>query len=72
MSVNVGSLYYELGIEDNTKKDLAAAATATAKWEADNGQIEVTVDARWEKAKAALDAAVAGWPQPMAPRPCST
>lgn len=57
MSVKLGELYYELGIEDQTKQALADSGRRIGKWEDDNGQVTVEVDAKWTKAKKALDEA---------------
>lgn len=56
MSVNLGSLYYELGIEDQTKRALGDAEKRAAKFERDT-KPTVVVDAKWDKARKALDEA---------------
>lgn len=50
MSVNLGSLFYEIGIEDNTKKDLDEAARRQQQWEKTHGKVEIAVDANIKKA----------------------
>jgi len=50
VSVNLGSLFYELGIEDNTKKDLDEAARRQQQWEKTHGKVEIAVDANIKKA----------------------
>ena len=56
MSVNLGSLFYELGIEDNTKKDLDTAKRKVERWERDTSAT-VQVGADWSKADQSLKAA---------------
>ena len=56
MSVKLGELYYELGIEDQTKKDLADAKRSVQKWESSTSAT-VQVGADWKDAQGELKSA---------------
>ena len=56
MSVKLGELYYELNIEDQTKKDLSEAKRKVSLWERATKAV-VGVSADWTDAKAELKAA---------------